>query len=592
MRSTALPPLLYHRQPTTLVEMLRMRAGYHPDRTLYVYLTDGEEQQARYTYAELDAQARRVAAWLQAHHLQGERALLLFPPGLDFIAAYMGCLYAGVVAVPSYPPRLNRPSPRIQTIVADSRSAVVLTTGEIYNSMEQRFEYTPDLKVLQWLDTATLAPGLEDSWKDPQITGDTLAFLQYTSGSTSEPKGVMVTHANLMHNLQMIRQGFWMLEEDDGVIWLPNYHDMGLIGGILTPLYVGGKSVLMSPLFFLQRPLRWLQAIHRNHCAVSGGPNFAYDLCVDKTTPEQRAELDLSCWHTAFSGAEPIRVETLRRFSEAFAVSGFKSSAFYPCYGLAEGTLIVSGGDGPAEPEIYHFSRSALAQDRIAPAEADGPDAQAFVACGHALLEEKIAIVNPETCELCAPNEIGEIWTQSGSVAQGYWENPAETQRVFQAQILGAESNGFYMRTGDLGFMVDDQLFVAGRRKDLIIIRGTNHYPQDIELTVEQSHPALQTSGGAAFSVQVQNEEQLVVVQELTRTGRNADQTEIFRAIRRAISENHELQVYAIVLLRPLTVPKTSSGKIQRYACKLGFLEGSLEAMGEWRAPLKPVGRA
>ncbi len=377
-----LPPVDLPRKPENLVDLIRMRSQLLPDDLMYLFLTDGESEEVRITYAEMDRRARRVAAWLQQNHLFGERALLLFPPGLDFIAAYMGCLYGGVVAVPSYPPRVNRPSPRIQTIVSDSQAVVVLTTGEIYASMEQRFEFTPDLRDLRWLDIATLESGLEERWIFPEVNAQSLAFLQYTSGSTSQPKGVMVSHANLLHNLEMIRLGFRLVPGVTTVIWLPNYHDMGLIGGILGPMYAGGKSILMSPFHFLQRPLRWLQAIHKYSGEISGGPNFAFDMCVEKTTPEQRQALDLSSLSAMFSGAEPIRAETMKRFSEAFAVSGFNPNLYYPCYGLAEGTLFVTGGDGAKNPEIYPFSRSALAQGKVRKVASDSPDAQFFIGSG------------------------------------------------------------------------------------------------------------------------------------------------------------------------------------------------------------------
>jgi acyl-CoA synthetase (AMP-forming)/AMP-acid ligase II len=587
MRKPPLPALSLKRQPQTLVDLFQQRVENQTDAVMYIYLRDGELDEEQISYSGMEQRVRRIAAWLQDRRLAGERALLLFPPGLDFIAAYLGCLYAGVVGVPSYPPRLNRPSPRIQRIVEDSKAVVVLTTQEIYASMEQRFEHTPDLQALTWLDTAALPEGLEDQWRDPMIDSQSLAFLQYTSGSTSQPKGVMVSHANLLNNLGAIRSGFQIEKYLTGVIWLPNYHDMGLIGGILTPLYIGGHCVLMSPLYFLQRPLRWLEAINRYRGDIAGGPNFAYDLCVDKTTLEQRQKLDLSCWKVAFSGAEPVRPDTLDRFTNAFAASGFKRQAFYPCYGLAEATLFVSGGDGPENPKTYWFSRDGLGEDRVVPVEQDFPDAQPYIGCGFAHMDSKIAIVQPETLESCPENRVGEIWVSGGSIAQGYWGQPEETERTFRAYIADT-GEGPFMRTGDLGFMYDGQLFITGRRKDLIIIRGTNHYPQDIEITVEKSHPALEPAGGAVFSIDVMGEEQLVVVQELKRTMRNADQSEIFSAIRRAVSENHDLQVYGIQLLKPLSVPKTSSGKIQRHACKAGYLDGSLEMVGEWKKPGSP----
>jgi acyl-CoA synthetase (AMP-forming)/AMP-acid ligase II len=572
--------------PSTLVELLQCRANLENSRIGYIFLNDGETDEVRITYGELDRQARAIAAWLQSRRAQAERVLLLYPPGLEYLAAYFGCLYAGAVAVPAYPPRLNRPVPRIQGIVADSQARYALTTTEIYTNLEQRFEQTPDLQALNWLDTQQISAGLEEEWVDPGVAPDELAFLQYTSGSTSLPKGVMVSHANLIHNIKQITMGFQILDEahcDDftGVSWLPSYHDMGLIGGILTPMFTGNTAVLLSPLAFLQRPVRWLQAISRYNGGVNGGPNFAYDLCVDKIKPEVIDTLDLSCWHVAFCGAEPIRPETLDRFRRTFARCGFDPDAFYPCYGLAEGTLFVSGGDGPGEPVKLSVDRAALEADRIETMAPGEPGAMTLVGCGHPFFGQQILIVDPQERTVCAEGEVGEIWVSGESIAQGYWNRTEETRSTFQA-TLNPTGEGPFLRTGDLGFQKNKELFINGRLKDLIIIRGSNHYPQDIELTVEMSHQALQTSAGAAFSVQVDDEEQLVVVQEVTRQARNADMTDVLRAIRMSISENHDLQVYSIVLIRPLTIPKTSSGKIQRHASRQAYLTGTLDVVAEW----------
>ena len=340
--------------PNTLVELLRWRAEQQPDFLAYRFLQDGESEIVSIAYAELDQRARAIGARLESLGAAGQRALLLYSPGLDYIAAFFGCLYAGVTAVPAYPPRLNRPVPRIQAIVADSQASFALTTSTILNNIEQRFEYAPDLQALSWLNTEQVPIGLEADWRPPTISSDTLAFLQYTSGSTSQPKGVMLSHGNLMHNLKAIRHGFQLDASARGVFWLPSYHDMGLIGGILEPMYLGGSSTLMSPVSFLQRPVRWLEAISRYRGTTSGAPNFAYDLCVDKITPEQMEGLDLSSLTLAFCGAEPIRPETLERFARTFALCGFRKAAFYPCFGMAEGTLIVSGGEGPSEPQTLH----------------------------------------------------------------------------------------------------------------------------------------------------------------------------------------------------------------------------------------------
>ncbi len=577
---------------TTLVDMLRRQAEKQPDEVLFTFLVDGESEEYSMTYGDLDRNARGIAAWLQDHHAEGERALLLYPPGLDYISAYFGCLYAGVIAVPAYPPRLNRPVPRIQGIVADSSSRFALTTNEILKNLEQRFEYTPDLQALTWLDTQQRPVGAESAWKQPAIGPDTLAFLQYTSGSTSQPKGVMVTHANLLYNLAQIWSGFriynYLGECRSAVSWLPTYHDMGLIGGILEPIFAGACSYLLSPLAFLQRPYRWLQAISRYQATVSGGPNFAYEICLEKIRPEQIESLDLSSWCVAFNGAEPIRRDTMERFLAAFAPAGFRSDVFYPCYGLAEATLFVTSADGPGAPQCLTVQRDALERGHVVQADAAAPDRMDLVSCGQPELDEKIVIAHPEDLTRCLDGTVGEIWISGLNVTQGYWNRPEESQRTFHAYLVDTQE-GPYLRTGDLGFILDGNLYVTGRLKDMIIIRGTNHYPQDIEQTVEKSHPALQVGGGAAFSVTVSDNEELVVVQEVTRQARKDDMNEVFRSIRAAISENHDLQVYAMVLIRPLTVPKTSSGKIQRHAARNAYLQGNLEIVDEWRS--RPVGQ-
>ncbi len=568
--------------PSTLVELLRLRAEHQPDHTAYRYLQDNETEIVATTYAELDRRARSIGAWLETHGARGERVLLLYPAGLDYIASFFGCLYAGAVAVPAYPPRLNRPVPRIQAIVADSQAKFALTTSTILHNIEQRFEQSPDLQALSCLDTEHVSPGLEADWRDPNISADTLAFLQYTSGSTSQPKGVMLTHGNLMHNLKAIRDSFQIDGTDSGCFWLPSYHDMGLIGGILEPMYIGGTSTLMSPVSFLQRPFRWLDAISKSKATTSGAPNFAYDLCVERITPEQIETLDLSWWKLAFCGAEPIRPETLERFAQTFGPVGFRKSSFYPCFGMAESTLIVSGGHGPAEPRMLTIDRKALERDQVVIASSGDANSLTMVNCGKSIVDQKIAIVNPATMTRCAENEVGEIWVAGPSVAQGYWRLDEETKNTFGAYLADI-GEGPFMRTGDLGFLQNDELYVTGRLKDLIIIHGSNHYPQDIELTVEASHSALQPSAGAAFSVTENGREQLVIVQEVTRQGRQADVSEVASAIRQAVSEKHDLQVFAIALVKPMSIPKTSSGKIQRRATKTAFLNGELEMVGEWR---------
>jgi amino acid adenylation domain-containing protein/non-ribosomal peptide synthase protein (TIGR01720 family) len=567
--------------PRTFVELLRTRAGQQPEQRAYTFLTDGEAQETHVTYAELDRQARSIAALMQSAGAAGERALLLYPPGLEYVAAFFGCLYAGAVAVPAYPPdpaRLERTLPRLRTILQDASPRLVLTTTMIAGFATALAAQDAAFGKPEWLATDALPAELAEGWRTPDLSQTTLALLQYTSGSTAAPKGVMLTHANLLHNSVLIQRCFAHSPQSCGVIWLPPYHDMGLIGGIIQPLYAGFPVVLMSPLAFLQRPLRWLQAISRYGATTSGGPNFAYDLCMRKTTSEQRAALDLSSWRAAFNGAEPIRPETLARFADAFAASGFRHEAFYPCYGLAEATLIVSGGQAGDPPVVRAFAGAALARNQAIIADAPGDDVRVLVGCGRSQPDQPIIIVDPDSGVRCASDQVGEIWLAGPSIAAGYWARPDETAQTFGAML--ADGARPFLRTGDLGFVHEGELFVTGRLKDLIIIRGRNLYPQDIELAAERSHPMLRPGGGAAFAVEVAGEERLVVVQEIERSAREVNVTELTSAIRRTVAEQHETQVYAVALIAPGSIPKTSSGKIQRHVCRAHFQAGELELIG------------
>ncbi|RMF32519.1 MAG: non-ribosomal peptide synthetase, partial [Chloroflexi bacterium] len=475
------------------------------------------------------------------------------------------------------PARLNRTLPRLQALVADARATVALTTTPILTMAQFLFDQAPDLKALRWVATDSLEEELADRWQEPDVDRNTLAFLQYTSGSTRTPRGVMLTHDNLLHNSALIVRAMGITPDDSVVSWLPPYHDMGLIGAILQPLYVGIPCTLMSPIAFLQRPFRWLQAISRYRATISGGPNFAYDLCVRKVTPEQRAGLDLSRWTLAFNGAEPVRWQTLKQFAETFESCGFRWRTFYPCYGLAEATLMVSGGRRTDPPVFCTVRKEALERDRVVEASDDGEESQTLVGSGQPGEGHQVVIVDPQSRTRCPPDRIGEVWVAGPSVAQGYWNRPEETEQTFHA-YLADTGEGPFLRTGDLGFLKDGELFITGRLKDLIIIRGRNHYPQDIELTVEQSHPALRRGCGAAFSVEVAGEERLVVVQEVY-THKPWDWNEVAATIRRAVAEAHQVQVYAVVLIEPRTIPKTSSGKIQRRACRTMYLSGTLDVV-------------
>jgi 8-amino-7-oxononanoate synthase len=568
----------------TLVDLLRQRAECQADDRAYTFLVDGEFEEVHLTYGELDRQARAIGAWLESQNLKGQRALLLYPPGLDFIAAFFGCQYAEVVAVPVYPPRMNRAPARIQAVAADTGATVALTTAAVLEWIRPLIDQTSDLEGLRWLSTDPIAhgtdQGYERQWQRPQISGDTLALLQYTSGSTGTPKGVMLSHSNLLHNSALIAYGFEHTRSASGVFWLPSYHDMGLVGGILQPLYLGCPNILMSPVAFVQKPFRWLQAISRYRGTTSGGPNFAFDLCVRKITPNERAMLDLSSWTVAFCGAEPVRAETIERFAETFAPCGFRPEAFYACYGLAEATLLVSGGYKTAPPIVRWFDGKSLEADRVVPIAAGEGRARALVGCGQTMPDQQIVITDPNRLTRMPAGQVGEVWVSGPSVAQGYWQRTHETEQTFRAYQRDT-GEGPFLRTGDLGFSHDGELFVTGRLKDLVIVRGCNHYPQDIEATVEKSHPGVRAGSAAAFTVEEGPEQKLVIILELVRR-QQVEAAQVIGAIRRDVAREHDLVVDSIVLVGAGSIPKTSSGKIQRHACHDAFLDRSLEVVAEW----------
>ncbi|CAN5410555.1 hypothetical protein BH10CHL1_BH10CHL1_06680 [soil metagenome] len=566
-----------------LVELLRWRAQQQPTKIAYTFLVDGETDEVHLTYAELDQQARAIATRLQALATVGERVMLLYPPGLAFLHGFFGCLYAGMIAVPAYPPHAKRPLPRLHAIVRDAQPKVALLTQDIEEKVSAQFADYTDESAIHVLATDTMTDIMlaeqADQWQAPAINADDLAFLQYTSGSTGNAKGVMVSHGNVLHNERMMASAFQNNEASVGVSWIPLFHDMGLIGSVLQPLYLGVPTIFMSPVAFLQKPIRWLQAISRYQATGTSAPTFGYDLCVQMIKPEQCNDLDLSHWRLAVAGAEPVRAETMQRFTERFAPYGFRSETFYPSYGLAEATLFVTGGLPTEPPVLRQIDKMALETQHLV--QPPTGNTYTVVSCGRSWLDQQVIIVNPDTLIRCLEGQVGEIWVAGPSVAQGYWQQPAATVETFQAHVK-ATGEGPFLRTGDLGFLQGTELFVTGRLKDLIIIRGRNHYPQDIEQTVEKSHEALQAGAGAAFSVEIKGEERLVVIQEVKRTHlRNLNIDEIVGNIRQAVTQEYQLQVYATLLLKPGTLPKTSSGKIQRRACRDGFLMNTLTTINE-----------
>ncbi|WP_217560148.1 non-ribosomal peptide synthetase [Paenibacillus sp. GbtcB18] len=561
-------------------DLLRTRAQIHPDRIAYRFLNTVGVEESSITYAQLDRQADMVSARLRQRLQIGDRALLLYPQGIDFLVAFMGCLYAGVIAVTVYPPKPNRTLLRLKTIVNDSHSTLALTTSDLFAKLHNS-EYCAELGISHWLmtDEADVSGTVMNS---VDITENHIALLQYTSGSTSAPKGVIVTHGNLLANQEMIKQAYRHTEKSNYVSWLPLFHDMGLIGNTLQSLYLGSTCVLMAPSTFIHRPVLWLKAISEYRAHTSGGPNFAFDLCNQFITPEDCEELDLSEWKVAFNGAEPVRYEVLEKFNANFSKYGFRRETFCPCYGLAETTLFVSGGISPTAEKELHVEKEALKDGWAVPRHEPGADTRTIVGCGVSWGYQDIQIVDHETLYACPPGKVGEIWIKGPHVAQGYWQKEEATQLTFNVELEGKE--GGYLRTGDLGFMKDGQLFVTGRMKDLLIIRGRNYYPQDIEYTAEACHVALRASSNAVFTVEHDGEERVVIVQEVERQYRNKPMDEVILAIRRAVMEHHELEIYALVFINPGSIAKTSSGKIKRQSSKMSFLDRSLALVHEWRA--------
>ncbi len=594
-------------QASSLVEIVRARARLQRTNIAYRFLLDGDQDEISLTYGELDERARAVAAWLQKRGTKGERALLLYPPGLDFVVGFLGCLYAGVIGVPAYPPRAHRPDPRIQEILADAGAAVALTTEEVLSGMERARssheghegrERHARWSSLLWYATDMVDPARSGEWREAPRGASSLAYLQYTSGSTRAPKGVMITHGNLLANLEAHRAwvepvgegGFRHADQTVVVSWLPHFHDMGLVYGILQPLAMGFPAVLMPPAAFVQRPVKWLQALSRYRGTHSAAPSFAYEACVEKVTAEQKRDLDLRHWAAAVNGAEPVRKATIDRFCEAFEPCGFDRRAFCPAYGLAESTLKVTAEQRGNGPHLLSVLAADLERRIVTPAQSGEVGARTVVGCGWPEGDTEVVIVDPETSSACPPARIGEIWVASASVAQGYWNRPEESELTFGARLPGRETP--FLRTGDVGFLWplgttrEAELFVTGRAKDLIIIRGRNHFPQDLEATVENSHPALLSGTGAAFSVELDDEECLVLAQEIHRH-RAGEAAEAIEAMRRSVVEEHEIAPRAIALVRQGKIPKTSSGKIQRRACAKAFLEGTLLVESVWREERK-----
>ena len=562
----------------TLVDILRWRAENQPDKIIYNFMAGGDEITERYTYAEMDKNVRTIAAFLQSQGHKGDRVMLLFPPGLNFIASYFACLYAGMIAIPLHPhlrPKKDKILDKIIGVAKDAEPVMVLNNNAVEKAKAGLFELAPEMAELPWANIEELDINMADNWQNANVVHDDLAFLQYTSGSTGDPKGVMVNHGNLIANLEQITHPFGIHDGTKVLSWLPPYHDMGLIGGLLQGMYSGFPVYFMAPVTFLQRPFRWLQAVAKHKITIMGGPNFAYDYAVDRIKSDKRDLLDLSTIENAFCGAEPIHATTVRRFTEYFAPVGFSAKAFYPCYGMAETTLMVTGDTVSASPAIHSFDAAALEQRKVIQVQENEVNSRVLIGCGKLVKNMVMKIVDPDTMQECAPDAIGEIWLQGNNVAQGYWKKEEKTKETFQAYITDT-TEGPFLRTGDLGFVYEGQLYVSGRIKDIIIIDGRNHYPQDIEKTAEASHIAVTNNATGAFSIEKDNAEKLVVAIELDRralrNSENTTQEDVVKAIKQAVSREHEINVYDVFIV-PKRIPKTTSGKIQRYQCKLMYLD-------------------
>jgi acyl-CoA synthetase (AMP-forming)/AMP-acid ligase II len=564
----------------TIVDVLRRRAELTPTRRAFQFLESGEREGAAYTFAELDRKAKAIGYRLASIGAKGKRVLLPHPPGLDFVAGFFGCLYAGAVAVPGCSSLLStRQRARLKFLLEDGEAEIMLVASTTALAAFRSSLVDEDgVSRLTLLAVDEVSDDEGANWSPVDCKPDDVAYIQYTSGSTSDPRGVMISHSNIMTNQQMIQSAFGNKEDRVVVSWLPQFHDMGLVGVLQQGIYAGMGIVLLAPLDFIRRPARWLRAISKYHASASGAPNFAYDLCVERVKDEELAEVDLSCWKLAFNGSEPVRAETMESFAEKFGKAGFRSESFYPCYGLAEATLFVScrvAGEPllVRQVDAMNGRRDKLGKDLVSVPHSG----RQVVGCGKLWGAERVAIVDPKTFRRCPTGSEGEIWVAGPHVAKGYWKRRAETREIFGAR-LSDTGEGPFLRTGDFGYLVDGELYITGRLKELIILNGKNHYPQDIEATVAKSHPLLRRNCGAAFSVDVTGREELVIFQEVQSRTPLESVGEIQGAIRQALAEDRAIRPYSVVLFKPNSIPKTSSGKIKRSACRTEFIEQSFTA--------------
>lgn len=590
------------RTERTLVDLLRQQAGRYHDKVAMSFSWNGDdEDRSQLTYRQLDIKARAIAASLQQRGAAGQRALVIYRPGLDFIAGYFGCLYAGAVAVPVHP----QIGARLSVVVPDARPRFALATAQTQAHIRADVDRLVDGQALQWYTIDEVGADAED-WVSPGVDADTPATIQYTSGTTRLPRGIVSTHRNLLHNVAAAYPvhctGDWGID----LSWQPQHHNMGLYYAVAS-IYGGRTLVVMAPAAFVERPMRWLEAMSRHRATATSALNFAFDLCVERSTPDERAALDLSSLVSTSIAGDQVRTATLRAFTEAFAAAGFQPESFNTVYGLSEAGTVTTGSDSPL-PVVRHIDRTALGEGRVVDvAPEENLRTVELVSCGRPVGGQQVVIVDPETRRPCGADEAGEIWVRGPGVAPGYWGRPEETEQTFSA-FLAETEEGPFLRSGDRGFLRSGELFVAGRYQDLIVINGRNYYPTDIEATVQDCHPALASGRGAVFACEPRPDpaeqptlmhsralafvdapesgaaEQLIVVQEvdLPRVG-GADPADLIAASRTAVTQHHGIGAHAVILVTPESIPTTAGGKIQRSQCRSQFLDGSLKVVADWR---------
>ena len=561
----------------TILDILRERGAEFPDKRILTFLRNGEIIEDQWTYKNLFQHIQQVSTSLQLQSTEGSRVLILLPQGLSYVGALFGCFYSKVIAVPVYPPKRNRADLRIKSIFKDCKPDVIISTSKIRESAQKHNHY---LNGAKWIDYSEVM-SVKNNFEPKQIMPDDIALLQYTSGSTGSPKGVMVTHNNIIENSKILKEAFKLSTKDVAVSWLPLFHDMGLIEGLIQPIFSNFPLILMSPLDFIQKPFRWLKAMSDFKGTHAGSPNFGYDLCCEKISEDSIEVLDLSQVNTFYNGAETVKNYTLERFTQKFQKAGLKKTAMFPCYGMAEATLMITGSEVSEQAKSIQTDKKGLSQHKIILTQEDRNSVK-LVSCGTTKRDVVVKIVDPKTKMQSMNGEIGEIWIKGKTVARGYWQNRKATMETFN-QVIADSGEGGFLRSGDLGYIHENELYITGRLKDLIIIRGQNYYPSDIETIAVKAHPSLELGGTIAFGIDTIEGEKLVIVQELKRVFRDTSETkEIIFKIRNAITSQFEISPSAIILVKTKSILKTSSGKLRRMDTKKQYLDNELSVIDYW----------